>query len=227
MAGAACSTASRRRPRAKSASNRGQCALGPPVPNPRKLMIAGANTHSHVKEAAPLIGPVPPPREPMILGKATSSYMPDLTTTSSFHRDQKLDYEVGLERCHRPEALSADPAKAKSATMSQASLTTTKSRRATSSSPNTRSNRSTAFTSLGQELRHVLSDRPRPRHRRRVYLGQAAQAQDLVNGEIRQDGDTGDLCHGIEDLVSYCSQAMTLIRATSSPRDLRPASPSS
>src|ERR1700716_2640202 len=47
--------------------------LGPPVPVPRKLMIAGANTFSHLKEAAPLLGKVDPPKDPMILGKATSS----------------------------------------------------------------------------------------------------------------------------------------------------------
>jgi hypothetical protein len=45
--------------------------LGFPVP--RKLLIAGANTFSHLKEAAPLLGDISPPIDPMILGKATSS----------------------------------------------------------------------------------------------------------------------------------------------------------
>src|SRR5437879_9561279 len=31
-----------------------------------------------------------------------------------------------------------------------------------------------------------------------------------VNGKVRQDSDTSDLYFGIEKLVSYCSQAMTL-----------------
>jgi 2-keto-4-pentenoate hydratase/2-oxohepta-3-ene-1,7-dioic acid hydratase in catechol pathway len=31
-----------------------------------------------------------------------------------------------------------------------------------------------------------------------------------VNGKIRQDGDTSDLVFGVEQLVSYISQAMTL-----------------
>jgi len=31
-----------------------------------------------------------------------------------------------------------------------------------------------------------------------------------VNGQVRQDSDTSDLYFGIEKLVSYCSQAMTL-----------------
>jgi 2-keto-4-pentenoate hydratase/2-oxohepta-3-ene-1,7-dioic acid hydratase in catechol pathway len=42
-----------------------------------------------------------------------------------------------------------------------------------------------------------------------------------VNGEIRQSDDTDDLVFGIEDLVSYISQSMTLfpgdVIATGSP----------
>src|SRR5437879_7371037 len=47
--------------------------LGAPVPVPRKLLIAGANTKSHLAEAGPVLKDVAPPREPMILAKATSS----------------------------------------------------------------------------------------------------------------------------------------------------------
>jgi 2-keto-4-pentenoate hydratase/2-oxohepta-3-ene-1,7-dioic acid hydratase in catechol pathway len=41
----------------------------------------------------------------------------------------------------------------------------------------------------------------------------AADKQDLqtiVNGEVRQKGNTGDLCHGVRDLVAFCSQGQTL-----------------
>ena len=41
----------------------------------------------------------------------------------------------------------------------------------------------------------------------------AADKQDLktfVNGEIRQQGSTGDLCHGVRKLIAFCSQGQTL-----------------
>src|SRR5262249_35440754 len=47
--------------------------LGAPVPVPRTLIIAGANTKSHIAEAGAVLGEAGPPREPMLLAKATSS----------------------------------------------------------------------------------------------------------------------------------------------------------
>jgi 2-keto-4-pentenoate hydratase/2-oxohepta-3-ene-1,7-dioic acid hydratase in catechol pathway len=41
----------------------------------------------------------------------------------------------------------------------------------------------------------------------------AADKQDLqtiVNGEVRQKGNTSDLCFGVRDLVAFCSQGQTL-----------------
>lgn len=33
-----------------------------------------------------------------------------------------------------------------------------------------------------------------------------------VNGEVRQEGQTGDLCFGVKKLVAFCSQGQTLRR---------------
>jgi 2-keto-4-pentenoate hydratase/2-oxohepta-3-ene-1,7-dioic acid hydratase in catechol pathway len=41
----------------------------------------------------------------------------------------------------------------------------------------------------------------------------AADKQDLkttVNGDVRQSGNTGDLCFGVRDLIAFCSQGQTL-----------------
>src|SRR5437773_6896 len=38
--------------------------LGAPVPVPRKLLIAGANTKSHLAEAGPVLKDIAPPRQP-------------------------------------------------------------------------------------------------------------------------------------------------------------------
>lgn len=45
----------------------------------------------------------------------------------------------------------------------------------------------------------------------------AADQQELrtyVNGEMRQQGSTGDLCHGVRELVAFCSQGQTLQRGS-------------
>src|SRR3990170_5110043 len=70
--------------------------LGAPVPVPRKLIIAGANTRSHLEEAAPLLGKVAPPKEPMILAKATSSIAGPADEIILPPETRKLDYEVEL-----------------------------------------------------------------------------------------------------------------------------------
>ena len=36
------------------------------------------------------------------------------------------------------------------------------------------------------------------------------ELQTIVNGEVRQKGNTSDLCHGVRDLVAFCSQGQTL-----------------
>lgn len=41
----------------------------------------------------------------------------------------------------------------------------------------------------------------------------AADGQDLrtyVNGDLRQSGNTGDLCHGVREIIAFCSQGQTL-----------------
>jgi hypothetical protein len=39
---------------------------------PRSLIIAGANTKTHIAEAGAVLGEMVGPREPMLLAKATS-----------------------------------------------------------------------------------------------------------------------------------------------------------
>src|SRR6476469_9350385 len=68
--------------------------LGAPVPVPRQLVIAGANTRSHIAEAGPVLKDVAPPREPMLLAKATSSLCGPRDDVVYPRETSKLDYEV-------------------------------------------------------------------------------------------------------------------------------------
>ena len=193
--------------------------LGPPVPNPRKLMIAGANTHSHVKEAAPLIGQVPPPREPMILGKATSSIAGPYDDIVLPPETKKLDYEVELgvvigKRCRRIGKAQVRDHVAGFVTTNEVSARDIQLAEHEEQSfyrVHFLGKSYDTFCPIGPAL--VTVDE--------FTWGKPLKLRTWVNGEIRQDSDTSDLCHGIEELVSYCSQAMTLmpgdVIATGSP----------
>ena len=63
---------------------------------PRTLIIAGANTKSHIAEAGEVLGEAGPPREPMLLAKATSSLCGARDDIILPPETKKLDYEVEL-----------------------------------------------------------------------------------------------------------------------------------
>lgn len=49
-----------------------------------------------------------------------------------------------------------------------------------------------------------------------VILGAADNLalETKVNGEVRQRGNTGDLCFGVRELIAFCSQGQTLERGS-------------
>lgn len=193
--------------------------LGPPVPLPRKLMIAGANTFSHVKEAEPLLGPVPPPREPMILGKATSSIAGPYDDIVLPPETKKLDYEVELgvvigKRARRISKAQVKDYVAGFVTTNEVSardIQLAEHEELPFYRVHYLGKSYDTFCPIGPAL--VTVDE--------FTWGKPLKLRTWVNGQIRQDSDTSDLCHGIEELVSYCSQVMTLmpgdIIATGSP----------
>ena len=70
--------------------------LGAPVPVPRSLIIAGANTKTHIAEAGAVLGETVAPREPMLLAKATSCICGPNDDIVHPPETNKLDYEVEL-----------------------------------------------------------------------------------------------------------------------------------
>ena len=70
--------------------------IGAPVPVPRTLIIAGANTKSHIAEAGAVLGETVGPCEPMLLAKATSSICGPTDDIIYPPETRKLDYEVEL-----------------------------------------------------------------------------------------------------------------------------------
>jgi 2-keto-4-pentenoate hydratase/2-oxohepta-3-ene-1,7-dioic acid hydratase in catechol pathway len=197
----------------------GTVRLGPPVPNPRKLMIAGANTHSHVKEAAPLLGPVPPPRQPMILGKATSSISGPYDDIILPPETKKLDYEVELGVVIGKRARRIGKAQVRDHVAGFTTTNEVSARDIQLAEHEEQSFYRVHF--LGKSYDTFCPIGPALVTVDEFTWNRPLKLKTWVNGEIRQDGDTSDLVHGVEDLVSYCSQVMTLmpgdVIATGSP----------
>jgi 2-keto-4-pentenoate hydratase/2-oxohepta-3-ene-1,7-dioic acid hydratase in catechol pathway len=192
--------------------------IGPPVPLPRKLMIAGANTVSHMREAHSFTKAAPP-KQPMILAKATSALCGPADDIVLPPETAKLDYEVELavvigrtaRRIHAdqvPEYLAGYAAfndvSARDVQLAQHEDNAFYRVHFFGKSFDT-------FAPLGPHL--VTTDE--------IPWGEPLTLRTWVNGQIRQDGDTADLYFGIAELVAACSAVLTLhpgdIIATGSP----------
>lgn len=192
---------------AKDLKPLGQVRLGPPVPLPRKLMIAGANTYSHLKEAEPLLGKVEPPRQPMVLGKATSAICGPRDDIILTAETKKLDYEVELGVVMGRTAYRIKPSDVKHHV---AGFTTTND--VSARDVQLAQHESNSFYRvhyLGKSFDTFAPMGPLVTLDE-LQWGKSLKLRTEVNGEVRQDGETSDLIFGVEELVSYISRFMTL-----------------
>jgi 2-keto-4-pentenoate hydratase/2-oxohepta-3-ene-1,7-dioic acid hydratase in catechol pathway len=69
--------------------------LGPPVPNPRKIIVAGGNYQSHVDEAAGRKN-APSPTEPLLIFKPSNTVIGPRDALVRPAQTQQLDYETEI-----------------------------------------------------------------------------------------------------------------------------------
>ncbi|GJH29360.1 fumarylacetoacetate hydrolase family protein [Caballeronia novacaledonica] len=193
--------------------------LGSPVPVPRKLLIAGANTKSHIAEAESVLVTPIAPKEPMILAKATSSICGPFDEVIHPPETRKLDYEVelGVVIGRQGRRISESDVKDYIAGFTVINEMSARDIQLAEHEDNPFfrvhfvGKSFDTFNPMGPAL--VTLDE--------FEWGKALPLRTEVNGEVRQDDDTDDLYYGIERLVSYISQVMTLfpgdVIATGSP----------
>jgi 2-keto-4-pentenoate hydratase/2-oxohepta-3-ene-1,7-dioic acid hydratase in catechol pathway len=186
----------------------GSVRIGAPIPVPRQLVIAGANTKSHIAEALPVLKDVAPPREPMILAKATSSLCGPADEVIHPPETKKLDYEVELgvvigHRCRRIKESQVKDHIAGYMTVNEMSARDIQL-------AEHESNPFYRVHFLGKSFDTFCPTGPALVTFDEIEWGRPLKMRTEVNGEVRQDSDTSDLYFGIEALVSYCSRAMTL-----------------
>lgn len=197
----------------------GSVRLGCPVPVPRKLLIAGANTRSHLKEAAPVLKDVSPPREPMILAKATSCLCGPFDDIVHPPETKKLDYEVELGVVISRTARRIGESEVKDHVAGFTTLNELSARDIQLAEHE--SNPFYRVHFIGKSFDTFCPAGPALVTLDEFEWGKPLKMRTEVNGQVRQDSDTSDLYFGIEALVAYISQAMTLfpgdIIATGSP----------
>jgi len=182
--------------------------LGSPIPLPRKLMIAGANTYTHLAEAKPLLGQIEPPKQPMVLAKGTNSICGPFDDLILPKQTKKLDYEVELGvvigkvtdhiserevKDHLAGFMTTNDVSARDVQLAEYESNSFFRVHYLGKSFNT-------FAPMGPAM--VTVDE--------FEWGKPFGLVTKVNGEIRQNSDTNDLIYGVEALVSYISHHMTL-----------------
>ncbi|WP_166459676.1 fumarylacetoacetate hydrolase family protein [Amycolatopsis pithecellobii] len=183
--------------------------LGAPIPQPGNVLLAGANTYSHLREAEPLVGKINPPNRPMLIGRSTSSVCGPHDDIVLPPETKKLDYEVEIA------AIIGKPC-----------------RRITEDQANNHIAGFCVANDLSARDIQIAEHEEVPLFKLTHYLGKSFDtfcpmgpalvtgdeidwAQPLrmcttVNDGVRQDSDTSDLIYSISILVSYASSIMTL-----------------
>jgi len=182
--------------------------LGAPVPVPRSLIIAGANTKTHIAEAGAVLGEMVGPREPMLLAKATSSLCGAHDDIILPLETKKLDYEVelGVIIGCKARRLSEKDVKDYVAGFT---VTNDISARDIQLAEHEK-NPFFRVHYIGKSFDTFCPAGPALVTVDEFTWGKALKMSTKVNGEIRQNSDTSDLYFGIEALVAYASRSMTL-----------------
>ena len=182
--------------------------LGAPVPFPRQMLIAGANTKSHIAEATAVLKDPKPPREPMILAKSISSLCGPYDDVIHPPETKKLDYEVELgvvigKRCRRIKESEVRDYIAGYMTVNEMSARDIQL-------AEHEANPFYRVHFLGKSFDTFCPTGPALVTADEIEWGKPLKMRTEVNGEVRQNSDTSDLYFGIEALVSYCSRGTTL-----------------
>jgi 2-keto-4-pentenoate hydratase/2-oxohepta-3-ene-1,7-dioic acid hydratase in catechol pathway len=169
----------------------------PPVAQPGKIVAIGRNYRDHaIEEAAAL------PGEPLLFAKLPSALIGDGATISwSSALTTQVDYEAELAVVIGRPARSVPASRALDHVLGYTCLNDVSARDLQARDGQwTRAKSLDTFCPMGPWI--VTSDEiPDPG---------ALRLRARVNGDLRQDASTGDLIHGVAELIAYCSSSFTL-----------------
>ena len=172
--------------------------IGSPIARPSKILCIGLNYAKHAKETGAAI-----PTEPILFMKSTTSltgpYDPIIIPKNS----EKTDWEVELAVVIGKKASYVTEQEAMDYVAGYVLHNDVSERAFQLERGGTwdKGKGCDSFAPMGPWL--VTKDEISNPHKLRLWLS--------VNGKMMQDGNTDDLIFNIPQLVSYCSQFMTLI----------------
>ncbi len=183
--------------------------LGPPVPRPENVIVAGGNYLSHVREAAHVTGgDGQPPSLPLLVLKPSRSVIGPTDPLVRPRESQQLDYETELgvvigrggARIRREDAMEhvggymiVNDVTARDVAMGEVHV-------------------SPLFMQLtrGKGFPTFCPCGPFIATRDEIPDPHALRIRCWVNGELRQDDTTADMIVDVPGLVATCSDAMEL-----------------
>ena len=168
-----------------------------PVSDPQKVVCVGLNYRDHAEE-----GDNPIPDEPVLFSKfPTSVAGPEDTVSWDPDLTQKVDYEAELVAVIGEEARRVDPEEALEHVAGFTVGNDVSARDLQHGDGQwVRGKSLDSFAPIGPEL--VTTDEVGDPHDLAIWAD--------VNGERLQESTTANLIFGIDELVSFCSQAFTL-----------------
>jgi 2-keto-4-pentenoate hydratase/2-oxohepta-3-ene-1,7-dioic acid hydratase in catechol pathway len=172
--------------------------LGPPVARPSKIVCIGKNYLDHAKELGGGL-----PTEPAIFMKATTAWSGPFDDVVIPRGSTKLDYEVELAVVIGRKASYVGELEALDHVVGYSTFCDF-------------SERSFQNEMGGQWTKGKSADTFAPMGPWLTTVDEVANPQGLrlwcgVNGELRQNGWTGDMLFSVRQLVSYVSRFMTLL----------------
>lgn len=170
--------------------------LGPPMPNPSKIVCLGMAYAGHARE-----GGKQPPAEPQLFAKAPSALAGPYDDIVYPQQVKQLDYEVELAAVIGRRLKRADAAAAASGIAGYTVLNDVSARCAQFGDKQWFRGKSfDAFCPLGPAI--VTTDE--------LTNPDNLSLKTWVNGELRQSASSAELLWKVAEIVSYISQQMTL-----------------
>ncbi|MCA8900611.1 MAG: fumarylacetoacetate hydrolase family protein [Hyphomonas sp.] len=170
--------------------------LAPPIPDPGAIWCAGINTHSHFKEVAHRVNMAEEPPYPLLFMRGAATLVASGDTLEKPKLEKLFDYEgeIAIVIGKRARNVSPEEAMAHIGGYSAFNDATARGYQRTSSQMTAGKN---AYRSGGFGPYITLASAIDPK---------SLTMQCRVNGEVRQNMDTGDLIFGFGELVSFISE---------------------
>lgn len=182
--------------------------LGAPVPRPSKVIVIGANTYSHVAEAA-AVSNNEPPRELLALAKASTAVIGPHDDVVRPDGARTLDYEVELGVVIGAAVRNVSESDALEAVAGYTSVNEMSDRDMQISTHETNDFYRTHY--LGKSYDGFCPAGPALVTLDEIGPPEDTRLRTWVNDELRQDDTMLDLIFPVAQIVSYLSRVMTLL----------------